>query len=100
MSRIDRLKEYARPNRRANWNGAASDQKNIDRWSDRAADNSKIAPRASDGEMKLPATGKQVELRDTSSAPRYSRNADARMVAKDDVNHVGSSYMRGIRRDA
>jgi hypothetical protein len=30
-------------------------------WSDRARENSQIAPRASDGPMKLPDTGKPVK---------------------------------------
>ena len=100
MSSIDRLKEYAKPNRRGNWKGEASDQANIDRWTTRAAENSKIAPRASDGEMKLPSTGK-MDVRDTGMGPKVSRKVDARMAAKQNSNFVGeSSYMRGIRRDA
>jgi hypothetical protein len=99
MSRSSRLKEYAKPNRRENWNGAARDQANIDRWSDRATDNSKIAPRASDGEMKLPST--KMNLRDTAMVPKVSRGTDPRMVAKSDKNSSGdSTYMAGIRRDA
>jgi hypothetical protein len=100
MSSIDRLKEYQKPNRKGNWNGAASDQANIDRWSARASENSKIAPRASDGEMKLPSTGK-MDVRDTGMGPKVSRKVDARMAAKQNPNFVGeTSYMRGIRRDA
>jgi hypothetical protein len=101
MSSIDRLKEYAKPLRRANWQGAGRDQANIDRWSDRATEQSKIAPRASGGEVKLPDTGKQMDIRSTTTAPRAARKADARMVAKDDENFVGSSaFMAGIRRNA
>jgi hypothetical protein len=98
MSRLERLREYARPTRRENWQGAGRDQANIDRWSDRASDNSKIAPRASGGEVKVPNTGKQTALRDTSMSPRTSRKVDAAMRGEDDLNHVGSSYMAGIRR--
>jgi hypothetical protein len=99
--RIDRLKEYARPTRRENWQGAGRDQGNIDRWSDRASDNSQIAPRAPSGEVKVPDTGKRTELRDTAMSPREARKADARMVAKEDTNFVGdSSFMAGVRRNA
>ncbi len=98
MSRLDRLKEYAKPTRAGNWQGAGRDQANIDRWTDRAADNSKIAPRATDKAMELPATGKRQELRDTSMSPRTSRQIDARMAGKDDPNHFGSDYMKSIRR--
>jgi hypothetical protein len=101
MSRLDRLREYEKPLRKENWQGAGRDQANIDRWSDRATDNSKIAPRASGGEVKLPDTGKQTALRDTGMSPRAARSADKRMAAKDDQNFVGdSSYMAGVRRNA
>ena len=99
MSSVDRLKEYAKPLRKENWQGAGRAQANIGRWSDRATEQSQIAPRASGGEVKLPDTGKQTALRDTAMSPRAARNADARMVAKDDKNFVGdSSYMAGVRR--
>jgi hypothetical protein len=96
---IDRLKEYAKPLRKENWQGAGRDQSNLDRWSQRATEESKIAPRASGGEMKLPSTGKQPALRDTSMSPRTSRKVDAAMCGKDDLNVVGSSpFMRDVRR--
>jgi hypothetical protein len=99
MSSLDRLKQYEKPLRAGNWQGSSRDESNISRWSNRATAESKIAPRARGGEMKLPSTGKQTELRDTSMSPRAARNADARMVAKDDKNFVGdSSYMAGVRR--
>ncbi|MGB6400471.1 MAG: hypothetical protein WBF73_33020 [Bradyrhizobium sp.] len=107
MSRLERLREYARPTRRENWRGAGRDQGNIDRWSERASENSEIAPRASDKPMDLPSTtNRQLGLRSTKSAPRTDAATDARMVdartaAKDDTNFVGdSSYMRGVRRNA
>ena len=101
MSRMDRLKEYAKPLRPENWQGASRDMDCIDRWSDRATDESHIAPRASSGPMDLPSTtSRQMGLRSTKSAPRTSAEIDARMAGKDDQNFVGSSaYMRGIRRD-
>lgn len=100
MSRLDRCKEYANPRRRENWDGEST-AANISRWSDRAAENSKVAPRAKGGEIKLPDTGGDAALHDTVAKPRGDREIDARIVAKDDFNHAGdSSYMRGIRRNA
>lgn len=99
MSRIERLKEYANPSRRENWDGESCDKANLDRWSKRASENSKVAPRARGGEIKLPDTDSdEVSLHDTAAKPR--RDADARAVAKADKNFVGDSpYMAGIRRD-
>jgi hypothetical protein len=95
MSLEQRLKGYANPQKGPH--GAGRDQENLDYWSDRAKENSKIAPRASDGEMKLPAT--RVTARDTEMKPYRSRNVDNAMKeAKADLNDVGSSYMRGVRR--
>jgi hypothetical protein len=45
MSRQDRVKEYANPQHGPQ--GAGRDQKNLDAWSDRAEENSQLAPRAS-----------------------------------------------------
>ena len=97
--RQERINGYARAKGPG---GEASDQKNLDYWADRATKNSEVAPRASNGAMKLPSTGKRVDVRDTTMSPKASRNVDARMAAKDDLNHEeeGSSYMRGIRRNA
>jgi hypothetical protein len=95
MTRLDRLKEYSNPLHGPQ--GAGRDQANVDYWSARAKENSKVAPRASNGPMKLPST--KVNVRDTSMRPREARNADKRMVAKDDLNVEGSSpYLRGVRR--
>jgi hypothetical protein len=97
MSRLERLKEYANP--RHGPQGAGRDQKNLDYWSDRAEANSEIAPRASDGPMRLPST--KVNTRDTAMGPKVSRGVDARMKAKADINVAGgSAYLRGIRRNA
>ena len=98
MSRQSRLREYADPARGPH--GCGRDQANIDAWSARAKENSKIAPRASDGEMRLSST--KMDSRDTGSKPYRSRNVDNAMKeAKADLNDVGgSSYMRGIRRNA
>ena len=98
--RIERLKEYANPTRSGNWQGAGRDQANIDRWSRRAEISSDgDQHRASAGPMKLPPTGRRIETRDTAMRPKVSRSVDAMMkAAKADVNHFGSSYMKGVRR--
>ena len=91
-----RLKEYADPLHGPH--GSASWEPNIRYWQDRATENSKIAPRAKSGEMKLPST--KVRTRDTSMRPKEQRKVDALLVAKDDHNNVGSSFMPGVRRKA
>jgi hypothetical protein len=111
MSRESRLKEYARPLRPENWQGAGRDQANIDRWSERATKESQIAARAlgpvhggplgtKDQDLpSLPSTGKRQESRPTAMGPREPRNINKRMRGEDDLNHVGeSNYMAGIRR--
>lgn len=96
MSRQDRLKEYSKPLRAGNWQGAGRDQANIDRWSERATENSQCAPRASDGPMKLPST--KVTTRDTNMKP-YRSQADSMVKeALADKNDVGSPFMRDVRR--
>jgi hypothetical protein len=99
-NRTERLREYAKPLRRENWQGAGRDQANIDRWSERASQNCDGADhRASSGEVQLPSTGKRQEVRDTAMSPRTSRKVDAAMRGKDDLNFVGSSpFMRDVRR--
>lgn len=97
MSRQDRLKEYATMKGPA---GEASSKKNLDYWADCATQNSQIAPRASDGPMRLPSTGK-MNARDTDKVPFRSRSVDARMKATQDMNIAGdTSYLPSIRRDA
>jgi hypothetical protein len=100
MSRLERLKEYAKPTRKENWQGAGRDQANIDRWSERATENSDGADHRATGTERAEAhsTGKKPVDRPTSIAPRASRDVDARMVDKDDLNHVGSTFMRDVRR--
>ena len=97
MSRLERLREYANPMKGPH--GAASSEENLADWSARATSNSAIAPRAASGAMKLPSTGKRMNLRDSEMKP-YRARGDARAEAKADLNEVGSSYMRGIRRNA
>ena len=95
MSLEKRLKGYADPTRGPH--GAGRDQENLRYWQDRAKENSELAPRASDGPMRLPST--KVNARDSEMKPFRSRNVDNAMKeAKADLNDVGSSYMRGIRR--
>jgi hypothetical protein len=101
MSRIERLKEYADPLRGPH--GAGRDKENIRYWQNRAETNSDGADHRATGTQRAQAhsTGKRPVDRPTSMAPREARKADARMVAKDDLNFVGdSSYMAGIRRES
>jgi hypothetical protein len=95
MSRIDRLKEYAKPK---GPHSAGRDQKNIDYWADRASENSNQATRATDHDIKLPSTTSRQPMRSTKSAPRTDAEIDARMRGKDDLNHEGSDYMKSVRR--
>jgi hypothetical protein len=104
MSRLERLKEYANPRSRENWCGESSDPAYLKRWSDRAEANSKVAPRARGGKMKLPDNAGEVSLHDTASkitAGAESGVGRLQKAAKADTNtDGGSSYMRGIRRNA
>ena len=76
--------------------GEASAERNLDYWSNRASKNSEIAPRASEGPMRLPST--KVSNRNTEMRPYVSR--DARSIAKADKNHDpnGSPFMKNVRR--
>jgi hypothetical protein len=95
MSLEKRVKAYAGPARGPH--GAGRDLANIDYWSDRAKENSAIAPRASDGPMRLPST--KQDVRDTEMRPYRSRSADARMKALDDMDVAGDiNFMPGVRR--
>jgi hypothetical protein len=78
-NRIERLKQYANPRSRENWNGASRDQKNIDRWSQRARDNSLI----------------------TDKPDRRPTRDPLQSKARADVNHVGDGdYLSKVRRTA
>ena len=97
MSRMDRLRQYQDPT--AGPQGASRDARNLAQWSKRAEQNSQIAPRASDGPMRLPSTN--VSTRDTSMGPKVSRSVDAHMRGKSDENHVDEAdYLPGVRRNA
>jgi hypothetical protein len=66
--RTRRIAEYNRPGNKVS--GIMDPEAgNLGFWQDRAKSNSKIAPRARGGEMRLPSTGGDVRLRDTASAP-------------------------------
>jgi hypothetical protein len=100
MSRQDRLKQYSDPVRPENWRGAGRDIENINRWSDRATENS-ITPknvdkfRAKGGEMDLPSTG-EIRVK-----PTTGRGGDQREEAKADKNFVGDgTYYPKVRRGA
>jgi hypothetical protein len=106
MSRIDRLREYAKDKGPS---GASRDRANLDHYANRASENSQTAARAT-GKVstngkptpgldppRVPSTG-EVKLRDTSMQPKVSRG-DARQTAKSDLNFVGSgSYLPKVRR--
>ena len=91
--------ETRRLQRPSIWQGASRDQGNIDRFSQRATANSELAPRASDGPMKLPST--KVNTRDTSMRPYKSQGEAMRREAMADRNIEGDSpFMRSVRRQA
>jgi hypothetical protein len=70
---------------------------NVDYWSKRAETNSKLAPRASNGPMRLPDKAPRPNVK----ALFYkSEGVAMRSDAKADKNMVGSTpYMRSARRD-
>jgi hypothetical protein len=96
VTRQKRLNQISNPQRGPH--GAGRDMANVDFWSARASENSRIAPRASDGPPKLPST--KVNVRDTSMRPYASRKSgDVIEQAKASLNNSGDSpYLRGIRR--
>jgi hypothetical protein len=97
MSRQDRVRQYAKPQRGPH--GAGRTQANLDYWADRATENSEIAPRAS-RKMNLPGTGK-MGVRSSDMGPKVSRKVEARMAATSDMNVAGDdTYMPGVRRNA
>jgi hypothetical protein len=93
-----RLKQYSRPTDKSWWHGEHYDPANIERWQARATENSKIAPRARDGEIELPSTN--VRTRDTSMRPLVKRSAEAIIKqARSDLDHVGEDdYIPRVRR--
>jgi hypothetical protein len=101
MSSLERLREYANPRRKENWDGQSSDKANIDRWSRRATENSDgHRHRAKSGEIELPSTGSPP----SSFHPRAGSQSGvgkleaAHHQAKVERNHLGSKYMSRVRR--
>lgn len=97
MSSIDRLKEYAAMKGPA---GEAVSKANLRYWAERATENSDSHKhRAKGGEIKLPDAGGKLAVHDSDAPPRRNAKADARMVAKDDLNVVGAkNFMPRVRR--
>jgi hypothetical protein len=106
---LDRLKQYSNPESPKNWHGCSREQGYLDRWSERATANSDGNKHRASGDVhislekdqdlpQLPPD-KAVRDRDSEMRPYRSRKADAAMVdAKEDPNHVGSNYMKSVRR--
>jgi hypothetical protein len=98
MSRQKRIEEYSKPASDVWWDGR-SNEPAIERWQGRASENSKLAPRAKSGEVRLPTTG-EMSLHSTHVRPGDGN--DARAQAKRDLNHdpVATLYAKGVRRNA
>jgi hypothetical protein len=80
-NRTTRIREYADPGH-SPWRGQNT-QQNLDHWAARATENSRLAPRAKSGEVKLPSTG-EVRTHSTSG----TRSGDVHAYAKNnDLNH-------------
>ena len=62
-----RLKQYARPADKSWWHGEHTPE-NIKRWQAYATENSQLAPRAKDGPIDLPDTGKDGAARHIDEA--------------------------------
>lgn len=84
MSRQDRLKHITD-------GPSGSSRDSLKYWSDRAEENSKIAPRAKGGEVKLPDGGTGVAWKD-------SHKGNMRATGKADKNHVGGTHLPNVRR--
>jgi hypothetical protein len=100
MSRQSRIESYSRPASKEWWDGRSSKKENLDRFSERARENTTGHKfRAKGGEIDLPPTG-NVDLHSTHVRPGDGN--DARAKAKADLNHdpVATLYAKGIRRNA
>jgi hypothetical protein len=108
MTRQSRIRDYATPSSKVWWDGR-SNKEAIDRFAERARENSKLAPRALSGEVRLPETG-NLNLHNTEKRPTGDGN-DARARAKADLNHdvagdtaydasLSKYGVRGARRQA
>ena len=106
--RTERIKEYANPTSRDNWDGCSRDMKYIERWSARASENSINGSnvgkyRASSGEMYLPSTAEAPTR--TAQKPAFtSKDLDREVEGKDkgdlNPNPRGTRYMSKVRREA
>jgi hypothetical protein len=77
--------------------GEGRNMATVNYWQGHATENSKIAPHASDGPMRLPDTG--VKTRPTTMRPIHSTKVDALMRGNDELNHKrGVGSMPGVRR--
>lgn len=91
MTRQSRLKDY----KAMRGPKGESTSANINYWSERASENSKLAPRAKRN-MKLPSTG-EMQLGETDRKPE----PHTRDKAMDDLNFEGdSAFMKSVRRGA
>lgn len=90
MPRQNRLQEYKSMK---GPDGASRDPANLKYWSDRAEQNSAVAPRAKGGEMKLPDTD-----RGGGVAWKASHEGNMRAAGKRDKNDIGSTFMPNVRR--
>jgi hypothetical protein len=93
--RDERLRNYANPSH-SEWRGSST-RENIDRWASRAKTNS-------DGADHRASTAKEPTLPDTGAMQVHSTNRTAHMVgdpyavARGTRNHIGSDYMKSVRR--
>jgi hypothetical protein len=96
MSRTTRIRdEYSKPD--SNPNGASRDKANLDYWADRAASNSQLAPRASNGPMTLHNAAEPQP----GGSPGKPFSGDARAAGKQLDHEPGATkYMPKARRTA
>jgi hypothetical protein len=110
-NRIERLRQYANPRSKENWQGPGRDQANITRWIERAIEHSDSRfHRAKSGpveltdttNMGLPDGAKKIPARFTGndgSKPYWpNEGPKMRKQAKRDLNHLGSDFEKNVRR--
>jgi hypothetical protein len=91
-----RLAEYANPSH-SEWRGAST-RENIDRWAARAEKESDgHRHRAStQSEPTLPNTGETMNIHSTNRTAHMV--GDPYAVARGTKNHIGSDFMKDVRR--